>query len=157
MRDIKFRFAFAVGATVKFKYKTLDDLLDSDFAHESMVRELNEDTQEHGIFTDANPDEHIEFELIAKSQYIGCKDVNGVDIYEDDIVHWGHIAGYTENYPRKAVVELSPDISFKTFNLGENNHRFRFGNFAYKNTEKALEVIGNNIENFNLIEMTSAA
>ena len=77
----------------------------------------------------------------------GAKDINGVEIYEKDIVHWGHVKGYNESHPRKAVVEFTPDLSFKTFNLGENNHTFRFGNFAYRRTEHALEVKGNSLTN----------
>jgi len=84
-----------------------------------------------------------EFELM---EFIGLYDVNGKPIFEGDYVHWGHIQGATERTPRKAIVELQPDITFMTFNLGDCNYRFRFGSFAYRNTEKALEVIGNKHE-----------
>ena len=84
-------------------------------------------------------------------QFTGLKDVNGVEIYEGDIVHWGHIKGYEEYLPRKAVVEFSPDLTFSTFNL-ENNHKFRFGCFSYRNTNNAVEVIGNIHQNPELLK-----
>jgi len=88
-------------------------------------------------------------------QFTGLKDKNGIEIYEGDVVHWGHIVGYTEINPRKAVVEINPDISFKTFNLGDNNHTFKFGSFAYQDTSVALEVIGNIHENPELLEQVT--
>lgn len=85
-----------------------------------------------------------------ESQFTGLHDVTGEEIYEGDIVRWGHIAGYEEYNPRKAVVEFSPDLTFATFNL-EKNHKFRFGNFAYRNTDDALEIIGNIYQNPELL------
>jgi uncharacterized phage protein (TIGR01671 family) len=84
-------------------------------------------------------------------QFTGLTDVSGVEIYEGDIVHWGHIKGYEEYLPRKAVVEFSPDLTFSTFNL-ENNHKFRFGCFSYRNTNNAVEVIGNIHQNPELLK-----
>jgi len=83
-------------------------------------------------------------------QFTGLHDVTGEEIYEGDIVRWGHIAGYEEYNPRKAVVEFSPDLTFATFNL-EKNNKFRFGNFAYRNTDDALEIIGNIYQNPELL------
>lgn len=73
-------------------------------------------------------------------QYIGLKDINGVEIYEKDKVMWGHLKGSIERTPRKAIVEMSPEIAFMTYNL-EHNHRFGFSNFMYEQTHKTMEVI----------------
>lgn len=76
------------------------------------------------------------------AQYTGHNDRNNVEIYERDMVMWGHIDGFSESRPRKAVVHLEPSLCFKTFNL-ENDHTFKFGNFAYARVlDKAMEVIG---------------
>lgn len=75
-------------------------------------------------------------------------DINGRRIFAGDIVKWGHIDGYTECVPRVAVVACRPDVEFHTINLGDNNHVFRIGNFAYANhIPKCMEVIGNVYEN----------
>ncbi len=86
-----------------------------------------------------------------ESQFTGLYDVCGEEIYEGDIVKWGHISGFEECTPRNAVVEFSPDLTFSTFNL-ERDHKFRFGNFAYRNTNDALEIIGNIHENPELLK-----
>jgi uncharacterized phage protein (TIGR01671 family) len=88
-------------------------------------------------------------------QYINCKDINGTEIYEGDIVKWGHRKGGEENPIRIAVVVLSPDIQFHIVNykmdfLGQNKV-FHYGSFIYTETEKWLEVIGNVFENPELL------
>ena len=82
-------------------------------------------------------------------QYTGLKDINGREIYEGDIVIWGHIEGWYKEVPvRIAIVEFNPDIQFNCINL---KRTFLFGQFAYQDTHNALEVIGNIYENPELL------
>jgi len=80
-------------------------------------------------------------------------DINGKRIFAGDIVKWGHVEGYSESIPRIAVVVCCPDVEFHTINLGDNNHIFRIGSFAYRDSiSRCMEVIGNIYENPELIK-----
>jgi uncharacterized phage protein (TIGR01671 family) len=92
----------------------------------------------------------IPFEDEIFMQFTGLLDKNGKEIYEGDVVIWGHAGGdwFLEKPIRRAIVKFDPDICFDS-QVG----RFEFGNFAYRNdTQKCMEVIGNIWENPELLE-----
>lgn len=87
-------------------------------------------------------------------QYTGLTDKNSVKIFEGDIVIWGHANEYSRENPiRKAIVKIAPDLIFMTFTKTEFGcpHNFHFGNFAYKDTNRHIEVIGNIHDNPEII------
>lgn len=100
----------------------------------------------------------IKYEVIPEtiSQFTGLLDKDGKEIYEGDIVMWGHLNdGWSDETPhRKAIVKLFPDLHFLAFTKTEfgNPHTFHYGSFAYKDTHKYLEIIGNTFDNPELLK-----
>lgn len=112
-----------------------------------------------GMIEDFHSKEDIQVNSIDVLQImkgIGKKDVNGKEIFEGDIVKWGHKKGGEEDPVRIAVVKMQPDIQFHIINYKMNfmgqNKVFHYGSFIYTDTEKWLEVIGNVFENPELLD-----
>ena len=147
-REIKFRaLELDVGAWVYGSFLSIDGY------HMSQgVPDLNKPCTRYYIVQDGNRHEIDEDTL---GQSTGLVDRNGVEIYEDDIVVWGHLEGYIElSGLRTAVVDLSVYSDGLTFNAFEPiQHRFKIGNFAYsKCTDKCMDIIGNIHQNQNMLK-----
>lgn len=101
--------------------------------------------QEHGRIATVNG--NSSFELF---QFIGLEDKYRVEIYEGDIIKWGHLRKESEEKPHRiAEVKINPDIQFHS-QVGV----FHYGSFAYKDsTDKDIEIIGNIRENPELLEV----
>lgn len=94
-------------------------------------------------------DGYEKFEVYAKTvgQCSGLKDIKGKNIFEGDIVKWGLISNGSENQIKIAVVKQNPDIQFHT-----NKWKYKYGLFAYQDTQNYLEIIGNIHDNPELLK-----
>lgn len=106
------------------------------------------------LITDGAIDVPVQEETVG--QFTGLKDRNGKEIYEGDIVMWGHLndGRSDETPPRVAIVNMFPSLHFLAVTKTEFGapYAFHYGCFAYKDTERYLEVIGNVFDNLSLIQ-----
>ena len=100
-------------------------------------------TNEGPILIRANLDDTAEIKDLTNCEidrWTGLKDMHGREIYENDIVVWGHhCPECTENPIRVAVVRMNPDIQFYEVRMDKV---FEYRCFGYRDTSH-LEVVGN--------------
>lgn len=146
-RDIKFRVRFKPDQKM-FDVTSLIRMSDE---KELRVFPKTSITLQDGVLNRSTEDWEIEL-----MQFTWLFDKNGKEIYEWDIVKRDDQSN--GKYRRFAVVELDPDIQFNCSSINEiawiKNSAdcvFRYGHFAYKDTENHLTIIGNIYENPELI------
>jgi uncharacterized phage protein (TIGR01671 family) len=92
-------------------------------------------------------------------QYTTLKDLNGLEIFERDIVKWNDGASFGKERWRVAVVEIKNGTT--TFTIVKNTMHeltadegdvFEQGGFSYSDTQNHLIVCGNTIENLDLLD-----
>ena len=94
-----------------------------------------------------------DFELM---QFTGLVDKREIEIYEGSIVEWND----GDDRWRVAVVEFNPDIQFRI--VKNTRHKlsasegeiFKYGCFAYADTQNHLEVIGDVYQNPELLKIS---
>ena len=129
MREIKFEFIYYDGKYFTKCVMTLDELLNKT---EDDIYEKA--TEQYALYSNLE-----NFELVAKRQYTGIKDINNKEVYEGDIV---------ESLKGKQLKVIFYDGAFR---LARTQDRIKIiGNIFPSN--KTFKVVGNIYENPELLE-----
>lgn len=150
MKPILYR-AKAINRNPNMNYRT--DYQNGDWVYGLVSKLYKYDNKYFAEMTNTDGVSGIDVDPETICEYTGLTDKNGNKIFEGDIVQWG--MNGLEIPIRKAVVETLPDIQFRCLNLKDSegkHHIFNYGNFAYRDTEKYLEIIGNIYDSPELLE-----
>lgn len=138
---------------IKFRAKAISgEWVYGNFIHSKRFHGCSNEFRIH------NQETGLESDIIIDTlgEFTGLIDKKGTEIYENDIVKWDDCSN--GEYWRFAVVQISPDIQFSCSLIEQvggiknsSKHIFRLANFAYKDTENHLEVIGNVLKNTELL------
>lgn len=125
-REIKFRAWDSYNESL---VKVLELKFDAKIAYVESLRELNEGERYD-----------ISFDNLKLLQYTGLKDMNGVDIYEGDVI--------SDNISMVGVVEFKKSA----YRVNYKNNSCKWFIDYIESEIKTIEIIGNIYENKNLLE-----
>ena len=143
MRTIKFQLVFdtAIGKYITKQSYTIEDFLNFRYGLDCLLEKETENfgIHDHDAFFSYEP------KLIAKRQFTGLLDKNGVEIYEGDIVDYD-LDGFIERH--KIIFETKQCAYF----LFPFSKKARARNFTYSAKNDCI-VVGNIFQHPHLLEV----